>query len=728
MKGEVEKVEGRDDEKNVFLVKVLPPEISEGEEDVVEIYGSSRLRFIYNGFLPIQEGDLVSIEEEFETAPGRGKRYLLEKKPLVIIPQDEISLKKYFMKAFLQKRKSSGSRKSYQKNTGEKLYNEMYRKLGNHQKIINYLNVRGMEVMVTVSEKDMRIIFDWWKRNVMKRQLYLLGLYNKEIKEREDLVFEKIKKNPFLVSTLSIERCIEINKLFHRKTDQSTINCGGIYRKLEEFRKRGWFYVPSQIMKKYYPSLKTFYPTLFEEYNLEKKEDRLYTEESFKIETEVAGRICKLVKLDKIEKKIRKKLPSLKSKGWEVFGDITLTEEQEKALKGALKNNINIITGGAGCGKTTILRQIVKNLEKKGQCFLLTSYTGKAVMRIKEILDESELEKHCMTLSKIISMREKYQSVPQFGILIIDEASMVSTSIIYKFFQLFKNQFKIILIGDCNQLDPIDSGAFLKELIDSTLVKTYYLKENKRSKSSLIIRNADGLINPGRDFKKPFRFECGKGFYIVDKKMEYIRKILKALKNDGISDNEITILTPVNRCIEELVDYHRLTYLRDIEKMRYGKKIYSLGDRMMQKKNYYGEIEIMNGEEGYITDINENYLEVTYQKDKIVNYIWDQKTNTPERRFGEEEEGIETLTQHSITNSFAKTIHKSQGSEYEYVIIYLPPKNVRFVTVNMLYTAITRAKKKVWIVSDISTLDQITTQTLPPRHETLGETLKEYLS
>jgi exodeoxyribonuclease V alpha subunit len=149
---------------------------------------------------------------------------------------------------------------------------------------------------------------------------------------------------------------------------------------------------------------------------------------------------------------------------------------------------------------------------------------------------------------------------------------------------------------------------------------------------------------------------------------------------------------------------------------------------MMQKKNFYSDdLEIMNGEEGYITKITDDYMEITFSKDKVVSYRYE--SSTFDSRGSElDDKSLDQLTLDSITHSFSKSIHKSQGSEYEYVIIYLPPENYRFVTLNMLYTAITRAKKKVWIVSDKSTLDVITTQKLPKRYEILGEKLVDILN
>lgn len=747
MDGEVVNIEdyGKEDKPLVFVIK------SSDE-------GAEKYRFEYTGFLPLKKGDIISIDGRIREK-ARGKRFVLQDKPLVYIPTKANNLANYFREALLAKRKGGwGKGRRLPLDIGKKIYEEMYQKFSSHEGVLKSLNTFAIEFYVEISETERNQIYWWWRKNVLRRQLYLLGLYNKEIDDsglREDILFKMISENPIKVTSLSMEKAIEINQLFRRETEKGDIICGEILRKLVEFKKKGWYYVPARIMKKAYPSIEKYYPTLVDEYDVicetissssDDEEEILLLKSSYETENYVAARIKELIQLDEIANKMREKMggisfASRRKKGKSpvnICDDIELTEEQEEALKASLRNHITIITGGAGCGKTTLLRQIIKNLEKKGRKFMLTSFTGKAVMRIKEVIckrrekaeigDSSsreeegkrlkEYEKRCMTMSRIIHKIKCFQSVPQFDTLIIDEASMVSTGLFHTLLTLFSTPFKIILVGDCNQLDPIEGGSMLKELIDSGKVPTYRLTINKRSEGKTLIKNANGLIGPERDYKKPFRFISGESFFVIDGEVDMVRKIVKGLWKGGIDDKSITVLTPVNRYIPILVSYHQQTYLRKKQKMKYGDRVFYFDDRILQKKNFYSEdLEIMNGEEGVVTDINDDFLEVTFREDKVVGYKWDSR---PSRTTKEDESDGDTLSIESIMNSFAKTIHKSQGSEYDYVIIYLPPENFSFVSVNMLYTAITRAKKKLWIVSDLSTLDRITTQTLGRRHELLG--------
>ena len=732
---------GNDDMPTVFVVKG-----TDGEKQ----------RFEYTGFFPIKKGDMISIGGEMSKKSSKSKSLVLKEKSLVFIPRDEKHVIKYLRDALMLTKprgpSNGGSKgkawgKSYPKDIGEKLYKEMIEKLGSFEKVLEYLNVGGIEFYVTVDDKELQRIYRWWNKSILRRQLYLLGLFNREIDDSglpPGELFDKLSDNPTKVCSISMDRVFEINELFRRETPKEDINCGGILRKLVEFKKKGWFYVTEGTIKEIYPSLKKYKSYLSEEYDIIFENGRMYTRENYNLEYFVASRIAELIKIDRLGEK----LPTVGGGSKvTIYGKMKLTDEQMKALKGSIRYQVSIITGGAGCGKTTLLREIVDNLENKGRRVLLSSFTGKAVMRIKEVICkgrskeiQKRLEDQCITLSRLIHKRKTFQKTPEFDTLIIDEASMVPTGLIHSLFSFFPDPFKIILIGDCNQLDPIEAGSFFKELVEALasegkeLVKTFRLTKNMRTREgSVIVKNASKLVSEKRDFDKKFNFKEGDGLYIMDGDIEMVGKIVKGLHKAKINSDNLTILCPVNKYLPFLTMFSHRYYLKRKDKFKYKDVLYHYGDRMMQKKNFYSDdMEIMNGEEGYITRITDDFLEITYSKDKVVAYQYvSQATSSSsggadkKKWGGGGEEGMEgtmgSLTLESIT-------HKSQGSEYEYVIIYLPPEYFRFVSLNMLYTAITRAKKNVWIVSEKNVLDVITTQKLAKRYETLGEKLGSILN
>lgn len=686
--------------------------------------GDNKQRFQYTGFFPVRKGDIISIDGGMEKT-NRGTRLILEEKPLVYIPRGEENVVKYLRDALTGGKFKP--KKSYSHNLGQELYDEMMHKSGSHEDILHKLDNHVIDYYVTVNDKELQKIYAWWKKTILKRQLYLFGLYNKEIDESgltlTELV-DAIKDNPSKICSLSLERVSEINNLFRRETKDIDLICGGILRKLVEYKKQGWFYLPEKILKKYYPDVKQYKKYLQQEFDVIIENKKYFTKQNYNIEFLVASRISELIRIDKMGENIKRKI------SFHVYGDKILTKEQIKALKGTLVNMISIITGGAGCGKTTLLREIFDNLENKGRKVVLSSYTGKAVMRIKEIVCQgrskeiaNRIEKNCITLSRLIHKKRTFQKTPEFDTLIIDESSMVPTGLVYQLFTLFPDTFKIILIGDCNQLDPVEPGSFFKELIDTEKIKTFYLTKNMRTgDGSSIVVNASKMVSPDRNFNIPYEFKEGEGLYLMEPGIDTVKSIVKGLWKSGINSKDLTILCPVNKFLPVLSGIFQKYFLRKQDRYEFKDRIYIFGDRMMQNKNFYSEdLELMNGEEGYIVNIEQDFIEISYGKDKKVSYNWEAKKIDID--VDEDDQEIDKLGIDSVINSFAKTIHKSQGSEYEDVIIYIPIRIYQFINVNMLYTAITRAKKRVWIVGEKNTIDLITTRRLPLRHETLGQKL-----
>ena len=466
-----------------------------------------------------------------------------------------------------------------------------------------------------------------------------------------------------------------------------------------------------------------------------KEQKKNYVEEMKKIfSSNEAERLNEMIRFT-VEEKIREsKLPDLGDSSYQVFSEknIKLTEEQEFALEGALSSYLTIITGGAGCGKTTLIKQLIKNFIIEEKHFILTSFTGKAVLRIKESIGEEFGNIECHTLHRIIHRKKTGCKVEKFYNVIIDECSMISTELMWEFLTLFKHKFRLILIGDCNQLPPIGTGSFFTQLIDSERVPIYYLTQNKRmvrqNDKMVILKNANGLIDERRDKKIPYNFETNDGFYIIESGLEYCENIISAFKKKGIDHRDVTVITPFNKEIDKVVEYHQSIYLSDLESRSYDNKRYYIGDRVMQTQNVYSDsMDLMNGEEGEVIGMNKEVLIVDYGNEKIVEYIWSEKPDKKKKKkhSEEEKETGEEFYVSEIKHSFCKTVHKSQGSEYKYVIMYIPRNMSGFLNVNLLYTAITRTKEKIWIVCDRDTLDFATIRFLPHRYENLASRLKE---
>ena len=465
-----------------------------------------------------------------------------------------------------------------------------------------------------------------------------------------------------------------------------------------------------------FPELPLYKDNLVDKYEIVFEEELVYSKESYEMEEFLSEQIAQ-----RVNKGRENELNNSVKLEQEINGDIVLTKEQNKALKNVLKDHISVVTGGAGCGKTTLIKQLIHNLRIRGESFMLTSFTGKAVLRMKEIMPEY-CQTKCFTMSRLIHKKNTRQPLEHFNHLIIDEASMISNELLYEFLSVFPHYYQIYLFGDCNQLPPVGSGNLLQQIIDCGKINIHYLTVNKRIvdiENNYILQNANGLIDKTRNIDEAFNFANGEGFYALEGDEKYCHKIIKALAKQKIPAEKITVLTPFNKSIPELIKCHQSNYLSS-ECYNYHNIKYFIGDRVMQTKNIYQEdIEIMNGEEGLIKKIDDKGILVKFSAKKEIFYQW--ATEREKTKEEDDEKSYEkTIDTNEIKHSFCKTVHKSQGSEYEYVIIYLPNMNNDMVNINLLYTAITRAKKTVWLVGNKDNLVEICKRKLKSKYDKLA--------
>jgi exodeoxyribonuclease V alpha subunit len=171
----------------------------------------------------------------------------------------------------------------------------------------------------------------------------------------------------------------------------------------------------------------------------------------------------------------------------------TLTDEQKTAVNNALKARLSIVTGGGGVGKSTIIREIARNLSIRGVGYIVCSFTGKAVSRLHEIMKN----KNAITIDRfIMKTKERKVNDAKFDIsavkhIIIDEASMVTTELFYRLLQQLDSDVSITFVGDLNQLPAIGWGSLMKELINCGRVPTFYLTKNQRIQPTITGSNCE---------------------------------------------------------------------------------------------------------------------------------------------------------------------------------------------------------------------------------------------
>ncbi len=386
---------------------------------------------------------------------------------------------------------------------------------------------------------------------------------------------------------------------------------------------------------------------------------------------------------------------------------IQLNGEQTDAVNASLSQGVSIITGGPGTGKTTIVRCILEMLKQQNKKVLLCAPTGRASKRLTET---SGME--AKTIHRALEMNptdgegffHRNENNPlDADVIIIDEVSMVDVNLLYHLTKAVKSTARLILVGDKDQLPSVGAGNVLRDLIESHKIYTTQLVNiYRQGNDSLIITNAH-LINNGKmpvidNSSKDFFYEQGND--LIKNSETIVDLVTTRLPNYfGYKPENIQVLAPMkagpcgidnlNKRLQTTINpyYSGIELATDFSK-------YHVNDKVMQTQNNY-EMEytkyeqngttqqgtgVFNGDIGYITRIDPETREVTIRFDdgKICKYS---QTDL-----------------YQITLAYAITIHKSQGSEFECVVIPLVPGAPIIVTRNLLYTAITRAKKTVVLV------------------------------
>ena len=396
-----------------------------------------------------------------------------------------------------------------------------------------------------------------------------------------------------------------------------------------------------------------------------------------------------------------------------------LDEHQVEAVKEAVRNGLLVITGGPGTGKTTTINTIIRYFELEGMDIFLAAPTGRAAKRMSETTGFEARTIHRMLelnggMEGNAGFERNEQNPLETDVIIIDEMSMVDISLMYALLKAIAAGTRLILVGDVNQLPSVGPGSVLKDIIDSNEFHTVKLtKIFRQASTSDIIVNAHkinrgepvSLDNKSMDFFFLKRYEADK---IINVTLQLIKQ--KLPKFVGASEYDIQVLTPMRK---GLLGVDRLNgilqmYLNPADKRKrekeHGNTIFREGDKVMQTKNNYQlewEIRskyglcidkgtgIFNGDMGIIEEINDfaETMTVSFDEGRMVEY--------PYKLLDE------------LELAYAVTIHKSQGSEYPAVVIPLLSGPRMLMNRNLLYTAVTRAKKCVTIVGNDTTFNQM---------------------
>lgn len=370
---------------------------------------------------------------------------------------------------------------------------------------------------------------------------------------------------------------------------------------------------------------------------------------------------------------------------------IHLNEDQQLGILSCLQHKVTIITGGPGTGKTTLIKKLLSLLDEEHVRYKLAAPTGRAAKRIIEGTGKFATTVHRLLEFDVASMKFTYNEMHalKLDFLIIDEASMIDIFLAHAILKALPETAHVVFIGDIDQLPSVGAGNVLNDLISSGQVPCVRLTQIfRQAQDSLIIVNAH-KINRG-EFPVTFLPDARRDFmFIKEEKAEevenHLKRILFAeLPKKGISLDDTVVLTPMNR---GAIGTHALNHLLQgmlnpeptHEMVAYGGTTYKIRDKVMQIRNNYDK-NVYNGDIGVIDTVN------TADKELIVNY-GDHKQVTYD---------FEELNE--LVLAYAISIHKSQGSEYSCVIVPVFLAHFMLLQRNLIYTALTRAKKLCFFI------------------------------
>jgi exodeoxyribonuclease V alpha subunit len=445
-------------------------------------------------------------------------------------------------------------------------------------------------------------------------------------------------------------------------------------------------------------------------------EKRYYSRDVFYDEKYVAEKVIRLSK--KIYANNKEELKERLNSMLQV-SDIKLSEEQSDSVIGVLSNGLSVLTGGPGVGKTTTVKYVYDMLVSMGKEVLLAAPTGRAAQRMSEVIGSQS-----KTIHRLLkwdagngNFRKSEKDMLDCDFIILDECSMIDIRLASSFFRAISPSTQILLVGDKDQLPSVGIGNLMSDLIQSDCIQIYNLqKVFRQAEKSKIITYAH-QINKGETpnidtpIQSPSIWKNNTDCMFIDSSMkeglssmsdfstfrygmnalDMIVKLYKDTIKKYMGDKcEIQILTPMNKGsigtkeINKKIQEEVNPESKNKKEIKIGEKIYREGDRVIQTSNNY-DLNVFNGDIGYIKKINskDSSLIVDYgnsNNSKLVQY--------------ERQNAIEIELAYSIS------IHKSQGSEFQVVIMPVLSEHNIMLYRNLIYTGITRARKMAVLIGE----------------------------
>lgn len=702
------------------------------------------------GVLPhVKEGQNLKITGSWVNHSQFGKQFKVEECE-EILPTSKDGIEKYL---------SSGIIQGIGPVTAKKIVN----KFGEDTLNILDNNIERLKEIEGIGKKKLETIIESYReqRELKNITIFLqthglsvnqcLKIYKKYGASSVDTV----KNNPYIL-------CDEISGIGFKTSDKIARSLGieiespfriqsGIRYVINEFCANGHTFMPKDELIKEASNVLTVSGDIIEEniknaaldrkIKLEKVNDKegVFTIPNYYCELGITNRILTLaisnfqdisVDVDHLILQFEKK------------NNITFAESQKDAIISAFQNGIEIITGGPGTGKTTIIKCIIEIFETCGLKVLLGAPTGRAAKRMSE-----STGKEATTIHRMLDMGvfEKEESVfvtnaeehsLEADVVIIDEASMIDITLMNALLKSIKVGTRLIIVGDVDQLPSVGAGNVLNDFIESGFTKVVRLKEIfRQGKESMIVVNAH-KINKG---EMPKLNEKGTDFFfirndiqegILNTIIDLINTRLPKFNSNWDKLKSIQVLVPMKKGVLGVTNLNERIQNVLNPKAPYKKEkefrsmVFREGDKVMQIKNNYslkwtriagkGEHEglgVFNGDMGFIEsiDLEGKKLSIIFDDERRVIYDF--------------------IYLDELDLAYAITIHKSQGSEFPVVIIPAYMGAPLLMNRNLLYTGITRAKEMVVVVGIPKALKYMVDNTRSmERYSSLNWRIKEVIS
>lgn len=693
----------------------------------------------------VGEGEKVELQGQYISHPSYGEQFKIESY-VVKPPEDEESVERYL---------GSGAIKGVGAALAARIVRHFH---GDTFRIIEEEPERLAEIK-GISERMARTIAEqvYEKRDMRKAMIFLqqygitTALAVKIYEQYGPELYRVLQENPYQMAD-------DIGGVGFRIADEIAMRAGvkpdseyrvkcAIFYVLQQAGGEGHVYLPkdavayraAQLLGVPLEDIDQYLIDLAIERKIvmkqEEEQERVYSASSYFMEMSTARMLCDLNITGEVDETVILHKIAAIEKGTGTY----LDERQKEAVIESVRCGLLVITGGPGTGKTTTINTLISYFESEGLQILLAAPTGRAAKRMTEATGYEARTIHRMleisggAEDTVTGFERNAQNPLDADVIIIDEMSMVDIYLMHALLDAVTVGTRLIMVGDRNQLPSVGPGSILKDIIDSGRVPVVRLTRIFRQASeSDIVVNAHkinrgekvSLDNKSRDF---FFLKRNDANVIISIVIQLIRD--KMPQYVDASPHDIQVLTPMRKGLLGVERLNRILqeYLNPPDRSKreheQNGQIFREGDKVMQIKNNY-QIEweirgrygipiekgvgIFNGDMGVVREINLHTERVTVEFDeqRMVEYPYS---------------GLEELEL-----AYAVTIHKSQGSEYPAVVIPLLTGPRMLMNRNLLYTAVTRARKCVTVVGDPVTFEQMIDNTVEQkRYTTLAQRIRE---